>query len=115
MENEIDKYVYLINKYKWKFAKSMPKNPHEYIVKDNIDIEDIELFEDFVLYIRNFGIKAKFFKCEYDYLLIGDYYYWTMGNPISDTKILNRAHINNSSLKKVRNYYIMEISENVLL
>lgn len=78
-------------KTKFKFAKTMPKIPHEYTLKE--DWEDDELFEDVVRYIRDNGVKEKFYRKEFTYLYLGNYKYWTMGNPIETTILINRARV----------------------
>jgi len=92
----IDDVKNLLDNATFKFAKTMPKNPHHYTVRDTW--EDDEKFVDIVLYIREHGIKERFWKTEYTYLTIDGYKYWTMGNPVcyvdkKKTFIINRAEI----------------------
>ena len=75
----------------WKFAKSMPKNPHSYIVRDTCTSED--KFLDFVVYIRAYGERRRFWSKTYIYLDFHGYSYWTMGNPLTETTIINRSDI----------------------
>lgn len=103
---EIEKFI---DNHEWTFAKSMPKMPHEYICKDYLSNNEKLLFEQIVQYIRDFGTPAYFFKKQYIYLKVEDHYYWTMGNPIAETTILNRAHINKYQIKCVGDYNIMEM------
>ena len=42
----------------WKFAKTMPQNPHWYVVKEKC--RSAEEFERMVIHIRMFGYKEKF-------------------------------------------------------
>jgi hypothetical protein len=72
----------------WTFAKTMPQWPHCYIVKDRVDQK---MFVQFVTFIREHGYKAKWHTQKNIYLNIGDYKYWTMGAPIEETTIINRA------------------------
>lgn len=85
-------------KTQFTFAKSMPKIPHEWTHKK--DWDDDELFESVVEYIRENGIKERFFRKQYIYLYLNGYKYWTMGNPIETTVIINRARVseNNNDL-----------------
>jgi hypothetical protein len=79
-----------IEQYEWTFAKSMPKTPHWYVVREKcIDAEFVEFAE----YIRKFGVPRRFFRTSYTYYDLGEYTYWTMGNPIEITRIINRALI----------------------
>lgn len=79
-----------IEKNNWTFAKSMPKVPHWYVVRENCIDQD---FVEFVNYIRLYGVPRRFFSKTYTYLDIDRYTYWTMGNPINETTIINRALI----------------------
>lgn len=86
----------LLNNCKWVFASSMPKIPHEYTHRQWWDND--KDFVDFVLFIRENGIKEKFWNKEYIYFYFNGYKYWTMGNPVSYTDksktfILNRAKL----------------------
>lgn len=80
----------------------MKNIPHEYIVKTNYPPEFHKVFEDLVRYIQTTpdGFNARFFKRTYKYIKYGDYYYWTMGSPVQETIIINRARIEDYSLKQ---------------
>ena len=75
----------------WTFAKSMPKTPHEWVCKDNLNEEDKKTFEYVVKFIRENGERYAFFRTSFIYLHLDGYYYWTMGAPIEETTIINRA------------------------
>jgi hypothetical protein len=87
---------------KWTFAKTMPHNPHWYIVRAQCNSE--EDFKGFVMHIRRHGHQVKFGNSWYTHLHFGEYTYWTMGSPlnilndegvlVAHTIILNRAYIN---------------------
>ena len=92
MEKELnyDKLREMIARCKWTFAKTMPFAPHEYIVRDNCPLTD----EEFVYFVdmqRRFGVKERWGKYNNPYLYIDDYKYWTMGDPIEVTTVINRA------------------------
>ena len=74
----------------WRFAKTMPQNPHEYTVRGQTPIED---FEAFVRYIRQHGYKAKYGRTAYVYLNVDRWKYWTMGARVESTIIINRASL----------------------
>ena len=82
-----------IGKNKWTFAKTMAKIPHEWVCKNNLDEKSKIDFDYFVSYIREKGFKAVFFHTTYTYLEIDGYYYWTMGYPLDQTIIINRASL----------------------
>ena len=72
----------------------MPNTPHYYSLKKEWDNEDN--FCQAVQFIRDNG-KIEFFKgYSYTVLYIENYKYWTMGSPIDQTILINRAKINES-------------------
>lgn len=86
----------ILSNAKFKFAKTMPKFPHEYTLRETWD--DDKKFVDVVLFIRENGVKEKFYNKEYIYLTLYGYKYWTMGNPVcyidkKKTFIINRVKI----------------------
>ena len=87
----LDNVISFIKKNKWVFAKTMPKTPHEYVNRKILTPVMQTEFDEFVKYIRQYGERAKYWGKEYVYLHIDGYYYWTMGAPLEETYILNRA------------------------
>ena len=83
----------MITRCKWIFAKSMPSAPHEYIVRDKCPLTDDE-FVYFVEMQRQHGVNEKWGKHNNSYLYIDDYKYWTMGAPVEETIVMNRAKVN---------------------
>lgn len=84
----IDRFRQFVNNTQWVFAKSMPSMPHYYtLLKDN----DPRLFREAVIFIRNNGHIRKFQGRTYTYFDIDGYTYWTMGSPIEQTILINRA------------------------
>lgn len=91
-----EKIKWLLDCAKFTYAKSMPNIPHEYSHRKTWE-NDSE-FVDVVLFIRQNGVKEKFWSKEYIYFYYKGYKYWTMGNPVSyndrkKTFILNRAKV----------------------
>ena len=84
-----------IAQVKWQFAKSMPKSPHEYTrrVWAPTDPE----FVAFVELIRREGEVRPWPPApakplyHLTYLPIDGWSYWTMGSPMNDTVLINRA------------------------
>jgi len=73
----------------WVFAKTMPKNPHWYIVRcPAIENIYIQLFNATVEYGKNESFHGR--TVQYLYLDDG-YKYWRMTNDINKSKIINRA------------------------
>ena len=80
-----------IRAHEWKFASSMPKNPHWYVVREQC--RDDEEFRRFVEFIRSHGYDGNFFAMKLRYLDVDGHKYWTMGYRTGATVIINRAEI----------------------
>lgn len=78
-----------VKSHQWRTAKTMPQIPHAYVVRENC--RDDNEFCQAVMFIRKWGEGRRFFKKTYIYLDLDPYTYWTMGNPLDRTKIINRA------------------------
>lgn len=80
----------------WVFAKTMYRNPHWYICrkKETTPAEERRKFEEAVIFIRKNGKPAVFYGRTYIYLQYQKHSYWTMGDPVEQTYILNRAFKN---------------------
>ena len=89
-ELDYDKLRKMITRCEWTFAKTMPFAPHEYIVKERCPLS-AEEFEYFVNMQREHGIRERWGKYNNPYLYVDDYKYWTMGAPLEDTTVINRA------------------------
>ena len=72
----------------WTFAKTMPRWPHEYIVRDRVDER---LFDDLVRHIRAHGREGRFYERVLIYYAEAGMVYWTMGAPLHETTIINRC------------------------
>ncbi len=84
-----DEIKAFIARERWTFAKSMPTNPHEYVVRKQVAVEAD--FVRFALHIREHGYRMKFKGWLYTCFDVDGFRYWTMGNPIEITTIINRA------------------------
>ena len=88
-QKTLDEIRKIVNKYKWKFAKSMPNTPHWYIVRTEINNEhDYKAIYDF---IKENGYKKKFFSKTYTYCDIDEYSYWYMTDNFDESIIINRC------------------------
>lgn len=67
----------------------MPESPHEYIVRRKVD--DDASFDALVRFIRANGEVRTWGRKAYLYWLHEGRYYWTMGWPVDETIIVNRA------------------------
>ena len=91
-QEDIEKLREMIARCEWTFAKTMPWCPHEYIVRGKCSL----LEEEFLYFIdmqRGYGKVERWGKYITPYLYIDDYKYWTMGAPVEDTIVMNRAKI----------------------
>jgi len=77
-----------IDSIQWTFAKTMPEWPHEYIVRDQVDEN---LFMMLVQHIRWQGYESKFYQRFFTYYDYRGMVYWTMGEPLGETTIINRC------------------------
>jgi len=74
---------------KWTFAKTYASTwPHEYIVRGRVDEN---LFIRLVEHIRTFGYEGNFYSKTLTYFDEDGMVYWTMGDPIGETTIVNRS------------------------
>jgi len=73
----------------WKAARDK-RNPHEYCLRRDAAGLDFELF---VLHVRERGYQRVFWGHEYTQLRIGDHEYWTMGDHLASTVVVNRKVI----------------------
>jgi hypothetical protein len=83
--------VAFIERHPWTFAKTMPENPHEYIVRDNV--QDDAGFDAMIRHIRQHGQPKVWRKRVFLYWEHGGRVYWTMGWPLTQTIIINRAEL----------------------
>ena len=85
---DLDRIKAFIESSEWRYAKSMPQLPHSYVLREWSD--EIE-FQYFVQAVRDHGYQKNFFKRVFIYLEIDGYKYWSMGAPVNETTVLNRA------------------------
>lgn len=76
------------NSSQWIFAKTMPQNPHWYTLRKE---HDTVLFDNAVVFIREYGHKVLFKGRPYIQYILDGFTYWTMGNPLNETILINRA------------------------
>ena len=83
-----------VERNKWISSKTYENTaPHEYIVKDKLSPDDQKIFEEAVQFIRENGYEGSHAGKKYVYHNLDVHKYWTMGAPIGETTILNRAYI----------------------
>lgn len=74
----------------WVFAKTMPDSPHWYTLRRTNDSAE---FERAVLDIRTFGYTRRYKGYDYTSYDLDCWYYWSMGAPLEETILINRAQV----------------------
>ena len=121
MSYGLDDFTGYINNRAWKNAKTYEHfAPHAYVLSfpceklknDNKCSGDCvtckserQAFENAVMFIREHGERAQFMKRIYTMFCLDDYQYWTMGEPLETTWVLNKAKINDPRCK-VKTYWL---------
>jgi integrase len=89
MDNVIDD----INEFpnlKFRFAKTMPQNPHFYVVRS---AENNTEYEQLFTRIDREGVWEEFQGKQYKYLSLGSWRYWAMTEDIAKSMVINRARV----------------------
>lgn len=86
-------HQYILNFPCWKM-KADGKCPGEIQANCESCKQKREEFEKWALFIRKYGERCKMLKTTYTVLCVDDRHYWTMGDPMNTTWVLNRALIN---------------------
>lgn len=82
--------VSVLNDHQWKFAKTAKySNPHWYTLRETW--QDDPLFDVIVQSIRDHSHTEYFWRKPYQILLYKGWKYWSMGAPIDETILINRA------------------------
>ena len=84
----------------WTYAKTMPEWPHEYLVRGRVDRQ---LFEALVTHIRAHGYAGRFYRRSITYYDEDGRTYWTMGEPVPETTIINRCLTEHTFASRSRN------------
>jgi len=86
-----EQMIAFVSQQEWTYAKTMPKTPHEYVLRWKATSEATWL--SFVMTIRRFGYDENYRTMLIRYYDLGDQKYWTMGEFLETTWVLNRARI----------------------
>jgi hypothetical protein len=78
----------LLSCAQFRYAKTIPKFPHHYTLRKTWENNQ---FDAVVLAIRELGQPRMFGNRQYIYYDFGGCTYWTMGSPIDQTILINRA------------------------
>lgn len=77
-----------VDNVKWTYARTMPAWKHEYIIRTKVDEA---LFVEMVKHIREKGYLGYFYKRPITYFDEDGLTYWTMGEPLDQTMVINRC------------------------
>lgn len=90
---QFDRITSALLAQRWVFAKTMPQNPHWYTLRKAWNHEDVS-FDECVVFLRQYGYKEQYQRRWYTVFDINDMKYWTMGAPLGQTILINRAYQN---------------------
>ena len=84
-----------IARRKWREAVTYRKTaPHEYTVREwEVGTQANRDFDQFTIYVRRFGYADVFYKIRHIYWAVAEFKYWTMGWPVEQTTVINRARV----------------------
>jgi hypothetical protein len=84
-----------IARRRWREAVTYrEKAPQEYTIRQWVPgLEAGRDFDRFVTYIRRFGYADFYYKIRHLYWAVDEYKYWTMGWPVDETVVINRARV----------------------
>lgn len=98
MPFDVQDAVRYIAAARWQFASTMPQWPHEYTLRSWRSDLDLE-FAAMVQLIREKGVIKPWPKdvavprYHHSYLEVDGWQYWTMGEPIEETILINRCRV----------------------
>lgn len=70
------------------------KAPHEYVLRKGESGEPGQAaFDRFITLIRRFGYADFYYRTRHIYWPVDDHRYWTMGWPVGETVVINRARL----------------------
>lgn len=98
-----DNTAWLLESNTYKFAKTMPKNPHYYTLRKTW--KNDEDFCDVVRYIRDNGYTEWFYGKPYTMFNVNEWKYWTMGEPINKDGQPNTILINKKYIARGAEFY----------
>jgi hypothetical protein len=84
-----------IARRKWREATTYRETaPHEYTVREwEVGEPANRDFDQFTTFIRRFGYADFFHRLRHLYWVVGEFKYWTMGWPVEETTVINRARV----------------------
>lgn len=90
-EDELEWIRQFIDDRFWRPAKSYTATaPHFYTIREWVPDQEDD-FVDMVIKIRKYGHQENFYKQIYIYLYVDGFKYWTMGDTLDNTIVINRG------------------------
>ena len=84
-----------LSRLAFRFAKSMPEIPHEYVVRTpENEAAYCELFHT----IRRQGVDKRFARRRYRYWRHDGHQYWAMTDDLAKSQVINRAKLDDPKL-----------------
>lgn len=109
----------LLEKARWKYARTYPNAPHEYTLLEWNNKKDMI---EFAQIIQEQGHTEYFYKKKFTVLFIDKYRYWSMDLSVENTALINRAFIDDNLTQQVREFvksdefiYVKDMSLNDIL
>ena len=90
-----ERFGHLMQAAPWRFASTMPQNPHHYTLREHWEEDDA--FAWAVEFIRQRGYREQFKGRWYTQIDVNEHFYWSMGAPVPDTILVNRKRIQRSA------------------
>lgn len=87
-ERDLTWFRSFVSERRWQRGKADPS--HEYTIRSWVPDAERD-FEQAVVTIQRLGVPAMFWSHSYVYFHVDGRRYWTMGDPVSETTVLNRA------------------------
>lgn len=91
-QNDVNKFI---ENQKWIFAKTMADIPHWYCLK--ADYPDVDSWNFFVKFMREYGEDGEFCGKTYHYLYWGEYRYWHMDPTDEQCDLINRCLVKSAN------------------
>lgn len=84
-----------IGRRRWQEAVSYRETaPHEYTIRKWVVGEQANQdFDQFVILIRRFGYADFYYRIRHLHWAVDEFKYWTMGWPVEETVVINRARV----------------------
>ncbi len=84
-----------VQRREWREAVTYRETaPHEYIVREwEAGDQGSQDFDRFIVMTRHFGYADFYYKLRHIYWTVDQFKYWTMGWPVEETTVINRARV----------------------